>query len=99
MVGVCVSAHDMVNTQIIVMSPLVLKGTYRVCNNIWYHPDDLFYRDVPAYAIMAMQSHILPTLLKRGFWTKTVQVINWSDGNPYLSPITMYFVTKDTSDC
>ena len=38
---------------------LVLKGTNRFWGNICCHPDDVLFRDVPAYFSKAMSGHIL----------------------------------------
>ena len=49
---------------------LMLKGTYRFWSNICYHPDDSFFRDVPAYFSETMPRHILHVLQHCGFIVK-----------------------------
>ena len=49
---------------------LMLKGTYRFWSNICYHPDDSFFRDVPAYFSETMPRHIVDMFQQRIFVVK-----------------------------
>ena len=49
---------------------LILRGTYRSQHNICYHPDDIFFRDVPAHFRETITRHILQVFKQRGFVVK-----------------------------
>lgn len=42
-----------------VKAPLIVKGRYRFGINIRCHPDDDFFRDIPAFSRKTMPSNIL----------------------------------------
>ena len=51
-------------------APLTLKGTYRFWSNICCHPEDVFFRDVPAYFSETMLRHIVDVFQKSVFVVK-----------------------------